>query len=102
MKRVCRKFKREQLKESWRKGRKGYNKVAFDIDVVIIYNDDSMNCTCQDCTCIIDPGISIHVISWCNLFTSYTSSDFDGGRMRNGVNRIMSMEDICLKIGIRC
>ena len=71
--------------------------VVFDVDVVIINDDDFVNLKVVN----LDP--SFHIISRCEFFISYTSDNFDNVRMENDrVTKIVGMEDVCLETNIGC
>ena len=105
MKKECRKYKRKQSRErdEEKKEEKDTAAVVSDVDVTLIYDDDTINLICHDCIWIVDSDTSFHVTSGYDFFTSYTSSDFGSVRMKNdGITKIMGMGDVCLKISIEC
>ena len=60
---------------------------------------------CQSCSHdssrVIDSGVSFHVTSHSEFFTSYRISDFGNVRMGNsGVSKILGVGDICLKTSV--
>lgn len=66
------KFKREQSKKRGEEKEENDTiPVAFDVDIIIIYDDDFMNLTYYDCIWIADSSTSFDVISQYNFFTSY-------------------------------
>ena len=52
---------------------------------------------------MIDSGVSFHVTSHEDLFTSYTLGDFGHVRMGNeGMSKIVGMRDVCLETNTGC
>jgi aspartate/methionine/tyrosine aminotransferase len=66
MKRECRKFKKEQLKEKGKehKEEKDIAAVALDGDVVLAFDETYANITCDESTWVVDTAtsfISLHI-----------------------------------------
>lgn len=57
--------------------------IAHDSDVYIVYDDNSINPTCQDSIWIIDSGASYHVTPTRDFFSPYIAGDFRTVKMGN-------------------
>lgn len=57
--------------------------VVRDIDVYIVYHDNSIKLACQDSTWIIYSGAFYHVTLRRDLLSSYTIGDFGTVKMGN-------------------
>lgn len=65
----------------WKRDNKGGNNsdraaTATCDDLVIVYDDDMVNLANYETSWVIDSGISLHVISRKEFFTSYMPGDF--------------------------
>lgn len=103
MKKQCKKFKNERLKQKSKK-KKEKEKIAafaFDIDVFIIYNDAHVNVTYRDIIQVVDTIVSFHITPGKELFSSYFSSKFGQVKKVNEAKyQIVDMVDIQLKTNI--
>ena len=69
--------------------------VVSDGEVVIVYEDDSINLTNQEYEWVVDFAASFHVTPHCDYFTSYTVDDFWHVKMGNqGISKIVGIGDI--------
>lgn len=78
--------------------------VATNGDVVIDYNDGSINLVCHPGTWVVDFDASYHVTSLGEFFTSYKGNNYGYVRMKNkGSSKIVCIWDIFIEIGTqRC
>jgi hypothetical protein len=105
MKRECRKFKKEQLKEKGeeQKEEKDTTVVALDGDVVFAFDEAYANITCDESRWVVDTAASFHINPHRDFFSSYTSGHFGWVRMRNEAKcKIVGMGDIQLETDIGC
>jgi transposase InsO family protein len=105
MKRECRKFKKEQLKEKGeeQKEEKDTAAVALDGDVVIAFDEAYANITCDESRWVVDTAASFHITPHRDFFSSYTNGHFGWVRMGNEAKcKIVGMGDIQLETDIGC
>jgi hypothetical protein len=105
MKRKCRKFKREQLKEKGEetKEEKDTTAVASDGDDLVVCEDAYVNLACHEFMWVVDTIASFHITSYRDFFSFYTSGNFGWVRMRNEAKcEILGMRDIQLETSIGC
>ena len=103
MKNECRFFKRDRSRERGNKEDKDTTAVVSDGEVVIVYDDDSINLTCQNYEWVVDSAASFHVTPHREYFTSYTAGDSGQVKMGNhGVSKVASIEDIWLETNVGC
>ena len=85
-----------------KKENKETNTIVVEGDIMIVTNDGCVSLTTQDSNWVIDSGVSFHITSHSNFFTSYRICDFGKVRMGNGdVSKIVGIGDICLETSIR-
>jgi hypothetical protein len=105
MKRECKKFKKEQLKEKGKeqKEEKDTTAIALDNDVVLAFYEAYANITCNESTWVVDTAASFHITPHRDFFSSYTSGNFGWVRMGNEAKcKIVGMENIQLETNIGC
>jgi len=72
-------------------------------EVVIGYEDDSIDLTNQEYEWVVDSAASFHVTPHRDYFISYTVGDFGHVKMGNqGVSKIVGTGDILLETNIVC
>jgi hypothetical protein len=78
MKRECRKFKKEQLKEKCEepKEEKDTAAVASDGDDLVVCEDAYVNLACHQSMWVVDTAASFHITPHRDFFSSYTSGNF--------------------------
>ncbi|KAI5338837.1 hypothetical protein L3X38_018109 [Prunus dulcis] len=98
-KRACRLFKREQDRGNKKSdARQTTATTSGGNEVVILCGDDFVNFSSQDTCWIVDSGVSFHVTSRRDFFTSYTNGDFGNVRMGNDkLSKIVGRGDISLE-----
>ena len=102
IKRKCRKFRRNNLKEKV-KNRKITKTLASDCDKIIIYDDACVNLACQDSTWVVDTATSFHITARRDFFSSYTNGSFGWVRMGHEAKcEIVGMGDVELETSIGC
>ncbi|RDY00404.1 hypothetical protein CR513_16425, partial [Mucuna pruriens] len=91
------------------KGKKGKSKekdhddddhvtTAISDDLVILRDFDTVNLVCGESMWIINSGTTLHVTPRKEVFTSYTSDDFEVLKMGNdGVTKVIGVGDVCLQ-----
>ena len=99
MKKECKIWKNEH--NEMNKENKETNIIATEGYIMIVTDDDCVSLVTQDSNWVIDSGVSFHVNSHSDFFTSYRTGDFGNVRMRNnGVSKIVGNGDIFLKTSI--
>jgi hypothetical protein len=85
MKRQCRKFKKEQLKEKCEESKeeKDTAAVASDGDDLVVCEDAYVNLSCHESMWVVDTAASFHITPHRDFFSSYTSGNFGWVRMGN-------------------
>lgn len=78
MKRQCRKFKKEQLKEKGEESKeeKDTAAVASDGDDLVVCEDAYVNLACHESMWVVDTAASFHITPHRDFFSSYTSGNF--------------------------
>lgn len=72
--------------------------IASD-DLIILYDQSSINLVCDESVQIIDSSVILHVTPNKEFFISYTSSNFRILKMDNdGVSKLISISDVLLAI----
>jgi hypothetical protein len=100
----CRQLKRENKekgKETKNANGKNDDRVATTIagDFFTVYDDEVINLACHETSWVIDSGVSTHVTSRRDLFTSYTAGDFGTVKMgNNDVAKVVGIGDVCLEM----
>jgi transposase InsO family protein len=105
MKRQCRKFKNEQLKEKCEepKEEKDTTAVASDGDYLVVCEDAYVNLACHESMWVVDTVASFHITPHKDFFSSYTSGNFGWVRMENEAKcEIIGKGDIQLETSIGC
>jgi hypothetical protein len=105
MKRQCRKFKKEQLKEKGEESKeeKDTAAVASDGDDLVVCEDAYVNLACHESMWVVDTAASFHITPHRDFFSSYTSGNFGWVRMGNEAKcEIVGMGDIQLETSIGC
>ena len=99
MKRGCRIWKKEH--NAVKKENKETNTIVGKGDTMIVTDDGCFSLTAHDSSWVIDFGVSFHVTSHSDFFTSYRIGDFGNVRMGNsGVSQILGIGDICLETSV--
>ncbi|KAF7127171.1 hypothetical protein RHSIM_Rhsim11G0049900 [Rhododendron simsii] len=85
MKRECLKLKfKEENRAKYGEKKKENTTVVFsDGKLVVVCDESCINLVSQDTNWVIDSGVSFHVTSRADFFTSYNEGDFGCVRMRN-------------------
>jgi len=105
MKRECRKFKREKLKEKGEElnEEKDTAAVASDGDDLVVCEDAYVNLACHESMWVVDTATSFHITPHRDFFSSYISGNFGWVRMGNEAKcEIVGMGDIQLETSIGC
>jgi hypothetical protein len=105
MKRQCRKFKNEQLKEKGEESKeeKDTAAVASDGDDLVVCEDVYVNLACHESMWVVDTAASFHITPHRDFFSSYTNGNFGWVRMENEAKcEIVGMGDIQLETSIGC
>ena len=77
--------------------------VTTDGDLMVFCEDDCVNFVGQESNWVIDSGVSFHVTSRVDLFTTYTKGDNSSVRMGNeGLSKIIGMGEVCLETNFGC
>jgi hypothetical protein len=105
MKRQCRKFKKEQLKEKGEEPNeeKDTAAVASDGDDLVVCEDAYVNLACHESMWVVDTAASFHIMPHRDFFSSYTNGNFGWVKMGNEAKcEILGMGDIQLETSIGC
>lgn len=67
-------------------------------DLLVVYDEDVINCASHDTDWVVDSGASLHVAKRKEFFCSYTPGNFGVLRMGNdGMSPVIGIGDVCLK-----
>ena len=105
IKRECRLWKREQVKEKayGQKNDKENIATIVDSDLGIVYNESSVNLTFYSSDWVIDSDASFHVTKYRDYFTSHVNSDYGHKRylLRNYVGYKLLLKNVRHVLNIR-
>ncbi|KAL5842405.1 hypothetical protein ACOSQ3_013008 [Xanthoceras sorbifolium] len=102
IKKFCRKFKNEQVKNKGKEVKKDDSSDDDQTNTIneflVVYDDDVINLASNETSWVIDSGATIHATSRKELFTSYTPGDYGTVKMGNdNLSKVIGRGDVCLE-----
>ncbi|KAJ9566889.1 hypothetical protein OSB04_002855 [Centaurea solstitialis] len=106
--RFCKQLKRKNKKANYNNqknnqkkddgGNDGAKVNTTTVEFFICWDDEMVNLAHDDSSWVVDTGVTSHVTSQRDFYSSYTSGNFGNVKMGNhGLSKIVGIGDVCLK-----